>query len=96
MAVYFVLEIEKVYDQQKFAEYAQRGVPTIQQAGGRLLVVGGSPEEVEGNWQPQAVAILEFADVEHFKGWYNSPDYREVMPLRLQGTASRGVLLQGA
>ena len=96
MAVYFVLEIENVHDQQKFAEYAQRGVPTIQQSGGKLLVVGGSPEAVEGNWQPQAVAILEFEDVEHFKRWYNSSAYQEVIPLRLQGTSSRAMLLQGA
>lgn len=95
MAVYFVLEIEKVHDQQRFAEYAQRGVPTIQQSGGKPLVVGGSPEAVEENWQPQAVAVLEFEDVEHFKRWYNSPAYQEAMQLRLQGTTSRAMLLQG-
>ena len=96
MAVYFVLEIEKVNDQQKLVEYSQRGVPTIKQNGGKLVVLGGAPEAVEGNWQPQAVAILEFEDVGHFKRWYNSPEYQEVMPLRLQGTTSRGMLLQGA
>jgi uncharacterized protein (DUF1330 family) len=96
MAVYFVLEIEKVHDQQKLAEYSQRGVPTIQQYGGKIVVLGGAPEAVEGNWQPQAVAILEFEDAEHFKRWYNSPEYQEVMPLRLHGTTSRGMLLQGA
>lgn len=96
MAVYFVLEIEKVRDQQKFTEYAQRGVPTIQQSGGKLVVVGGAPEAVEGNWQPQAVAILEFEDAEHFKRWYNSPEYQEAMQLRLEGTTSRAMLLQGA
>ena len=96
MAVYFVLEIEKVRDQETLAEYGQRGVPTIQQSGGKPLVIGGAPEAVEGNWQPPAVAILEFEDVEHFKRWYNSPEYQEAMQLRLQGTTSRGMLLQGA
>jgi len=95
MAVYFVLDIEKVTDRQKLAEYSQRGVETIKQYGGKLVVVGGAPEVVEGNWQPQAVAILEFEDVEHFNRWYNSPEYREVMPLRLQGTTSQAMLLQG-
>jgi uncharacterized protein (DUF1330 family) len=96
MAVYFVLDIEKVTDAQMLTEYSQRGVETIKQYGGKLVVVGGAPEAVEGNWQPQAVAILEFENVEHFKRWYNSPEYKEVMPLRLQGTASRAMLLQGA
>ncbi len=94
MAVYFVLEIEKVHDQQKFAAYAEHGVPSIQHAGGKLLVVGGSPEAVEGGWQPQAVAIIEFEDADHFKRWYNSPEYREALPFRLQGTTSRAMLLQ--
>jgi uncharacterized protein (DUF1330 family) len=96
MAVYFALEIEKVTDQQKLVEYSQRGVETIKQYGGKLVVIGGAPETVEGNWQPQAVAILEFEDEAHFKHWYNSPEYQEVMPLRLQGTTSRAMLLQGA
>jgi uncharacterized protein (DUF1330 family) len=96
MAVYFVLDIEKVNDQQKIAEYSQRGVETIKQYGGKLVVIGGAPETVEGSWQPQAVAILEFEDAEHFKRWYNSPEYKKVMPLRLQGSTSRAILLQGA
>ena len=95
MAVYFVLAIESITDQHKIAEYSQRGVPTIQQAGGKLVVIGGAPETVEGNWQPQAVAIVEFEDVEHFRRWYDSPEYKEVMPLRLQGSTSRAILLQG-
>jgi uncharacterized protein (DUF1330 family) len=96
MAVYFVLEIEKIQDQQKFAEYAQHGVPSIQKAGGKLLVVGGAPEAVEENWQPQGVAIIEFEDAEHFKRWYNSPEYQEAKPFRLQSTTSRAMLVQGA
>ena len=96
MAVYFVLDIEKVNNQQKIAEYSQRGVETIKQYGGNLVVIGGAPETVEGSWQPHAVAVLEFEDAEHFKRWYNSPEYKEVMPLRLQGSTSRAILLQGA
>lgn len=96
MAVYFVLDIEKVTDQEKIAEYSQRGVETIKQYGGKLVVIGGAPETVEGNWQPQAVAILEFEDVEHFKRWYDSSEYQDVKPLRLQGSISRAMLLQGA
>ena len=96
MSVYFVLEIEKVTDQQKLVEYSQRGVETIKQYSGKLVVLGGAPETVERDWQPQAAAILEFESVEHFKRWYNSPEYQDVMPLRLQGTISRAMLLQGA
>ena len=40
MAVYFALEIEKVTDQQKLVEYSQRGVETIKQYGGKLVVIG--------------------------------------------------------
>lgn len=96
MSVYFVLDIEKVSNQQKMAEYSQRGVESIKQYGGKLVVIGGAPETVEGNWQPHGVAILEFEDKAHFKRWYDSPEYQEVIPLRLQSTDSRAMLLQGA
>jgi uncharacterized protein (DUF1330 family) len=95
MAVYFVLDIEKVTDPQKIGEYGQRGGATREQYGVKTVVLGGTSETIEGNWQPQGVVILEFEDEAHFKRWYNSPEYQEILPLRLQSTVSRSILVQG-
>lgn len=95
MAVYFVLDIEKVSDLQKIGEYSQRGGSTREKYGVKTVVLGGASETIEGNWQPQGVAIFEFEDEAHFKRWYNSPEYQEILPLRLQSTTSRAILIQG-
>ncbi|QBD77370.1 DUF1330 domain-containing protein [Ktedonosporobacter rubrisoli] len=95
MAVYFVLDIEKVIDPQKIGEYSQRSGPTREQYGVKTVVLGGASETIEGNWQPQGAVILEFEDEAHFKRWYTSPEYQEILPLRLQGTTSRAILIQG-
>lgn len=95
MAVYFVLNIEKVIDPQKIGEYAQRGGATREQYGVRVLVLGGASETIEGDWQSQGTVIFEFDDEAHFKRWYNSPEYQAILPLRLEGTVSQSILVQG-
>ncbi len=95
-SVYSLFVIEKVNDSQKLTEYSQRGVETIKQYGGKLIVVGGAPEAIEGSWLPAGVAILEFENTAHFKRWYDSPEYQAVISLRHQGTTSQVILLQGA
>jgi uncharacterized protein (DUF1330 family) len=95
MAVYFVLDIEKVIDPQKIGEYGQRGGATRELYGVRTVVLGGTSETIEGGWQPQGTVIFEFDDEAHFKRWYNSPEYQEILPLRLESTVSRSILVQG-
>ena len=95
MAVYFVLDVEKVIDPQKIGEYVQRSGATREQYGVRALVLGGSTETIEGNWQSQGSVIFEFDDEAHFKRWYNSPEYQAILPLRLESTVSRSILVQG-
>jgi uncharacterized protein (DUF1330 family) len=64
----------EITDPQKFAEYVQRLTPMLGKYGAKYLVGGREGyETIEGNWQSQAVVLLEFKDKEHFERWYNSP-----------------------
>ncbi|GCE23559.1 hypothetical protein KDK_73590 [Dictyobacter kobayashii] len=49
---------------------------------------------IEGNWQSQGMVILEFEDREHFERWYNSPEYQGILPLHLQATSGRLLLIK--
>lgn len=95
MAVYFVLDVEKVIDPQKVGEYSQRSETIKEQYGVKSVALDRASKTIEGNWQPQVAVILEFEDEAHFKRWYNSPEYQEILPLRLQSTTSRSILIQG-
>lgn len=95
MAAYFIVDIKEITDPQLYTEYRQGVSATLEQYGGKFLARGGAYETIEGDWQSQRLVIIEFADVEKFKRWYNSPEYTELLKLRLKASISQAVVLQG-
>jgi uncharacterized protein (DUF1330 family) len=94
MAVYFIVDVN-IDDPQSYAEYSKQVGPMVARSGGRFLVRGGATETIEGDWQPQLLVVIEFADTEHFRAWYDSPEYAEVRTIRFQASTARAVLAQG-
>jgi uncharacterized protein (DUF1330 family) len=64
--------------------------------GGRYVVRGGSIENIEGDWQPGRVVIIEFDSVEQAKAWYDSQEYEEAKALRIRSTISSLMIVEGA
>ncbi len=94
MAVYFVVDVT-VDDPQTYAEYSKQVGPTLARYEGRFLVRGGETSTIEGDWQPQRLVVLEFADKEHFRSWYDSPEYTAIRAIRFKASTARAVLAQG-
>jgi uncharacterized protein (DUF1330 family) len=94
MAAYLILDVH-VKDPEEYAAYRERAPATVEKYGGRYLVRGGPHETVEGDWNPERVVILEFESVERAKEWYDSPEYREIAPMRHRAAPSDCVLVQG-
>jgi uncharacterized protein (DUF1330 family) len=95
MAVYAISDTVEITDPQMLAEYVQRIAPTLKKYGVKPLVAGNAGyETIEGIWQTQGMTILEFEDREHFERWYNSPEYQEILPLRMQATSNRALLIK--
>jgi uncharacterized protein (DUF1330 family) len=66
-------------------EYLERIDATLELYGGRFLVHGGKFEQLEGNWSGDLI-IIEFADRETARAWYNSPSYQAIVPLRMSNS----------
>lgn len=94
MAVYFLVDVN-VHDPQAYAEYSKQSGPMIARHGGRFLVRGGATETLEGDWRPQRLVIIEFPDTQHFRAWYDSPEYQEILAIRFNASTARAVLVQG-
>ena len=90
MPAYMIADNE-VLDQERFAEYRKQVLPTVQKHGGRFVARGGATEVLEGAWRPHRVVVIEFPDMAALKGWYNSPEYQALVPLRQ--AAARGSLI---
>jgi uncharacterized protein (DUF1330 family) len=94
MAVYVIAEVD-ILDSELFAAYMERTPATIAAHGGKYLARGGVTEVLEGSWSPVRCAILEFPDMEHFRSWWSSPEYKPLRALRQRVTRSNLVVTQG-
>jgi len=64
---------------------------TIESHQGRVVAFDEEPEVVEGPIEHPRTVILEFRSTAAFHAWYDSPEYQEILPLRLKST--RGTLI---
>jgi uncharacterized protein (DUF1330 family) len=71
--------------------YLEQVEATVQPYGGKWLA-NGEASVVEGAW-PGLVVLMEFPSREAAEQWYNSPDYRRILPLRVNNAISDLVLI---
>jgi len=84
-AAYVIVEM-KISDPERYSQYMAAAPATIAAAGGEYLVRGGHHETLEGDWQPERVAVLRFPSLEQAKGWYDGEMYRAARANRLGAT----------
>jgi uncharacterized protein (DUF1330 family) len=94
MADYIVVDIE-ITDPDEYQQYAQQVGATITKYGGKILVRGGQPETLEGDWKTKRIVILEFPSVEQAKTWYDSPEYSANKGIRHRSAIVNMLLVHG-
>ncbi|NRQ37697.1 DUF1330 domain-containing protein [Nonomuraea sp. NN258] len=75
-------------------EYMERIQATLDPFQGRFLVHGPQVDVREGQW-PGTVVVIEFPDLARARGWYDSPEYQEILPLRTRHIDGVAVLVEG-
>jgi uncharacterized protein (DUF1330 family) len=75
--------------------YAEKVRATIAAHGGRPIVNGSAITVMEGDWAPTRMVVLQFDSVETATAWYNSPEYQEILPYRLDNTDDRLLIVEG-
>jgi len=91
---YFIAELDTT-NQARMDPYRAAVPATIAQYGGRYLTRGGATELIEGGPEPKRIVILEFADKAAVKRWYNSPEYKKILPMRLDNSTGRAFIVEG-
>lgn len=94
MTAYAIFDAD-IHDQAGMDEYLRQVPATLKQYGAKLRVVTSNVETIEGDWTPRRIVILEFDNMDAARIWYNSPEYRAVLPLRLNASHDRVVLVEG-
>ena len=94
MAVYGVGIVADTKFVPEIQEYLERIDETLRPYGGKFLIHGGPYHRLEGDWSSDLI-VIEFADMASALGWYNSPQYQEILPLRANNTTSTIFIVEG-
>lgn len=90
MTAYLVGRIT-VTDPLVYQEYARQTVALAERYGGRFLAKGGSQTVLEGD-APERHVIIAFPDRQTALDWYNSSEYRKILPLA-HGASRRDIII---
>ena len=96
---YVIAEVEpdptKPADAAASRKYSEEAPKAIAAFGGQYLVRGAKAETVEGNTSNGRIVVIAFDSLEKARGWYFSPAYEAVKPIRQNSTKSRILILEG-
>ncbi len=95
MSAYIIVDVQ-VTDPEVYAGYTKLVPATVAAYGGKFIVRGGAAENMEGDWEPHRVVVLEFESVAQAKAWYHSEEYRAPKGLRHSASQAKMIVVEGA
>ena len=94
MAAYVIFDIQPVHPEQ-MTGYGEKALASLDAFGGKLVAATNDVDTREGDWRPERIAIIEFPTMEQAQGWYESPAYQEILPIRLKAHRDKMVIVPG-
>jgi len=94
MPAYAIGHLRDVVMGPAIVEYLERIDGTLNPFGGRFVIHGARPEVMEGDWTGDLI-VIEFPDLDRARAWYDSPAYREILPLRRDNADGDILLVDG-
>ena len=94
MAAYVIVDM-RVTDPERIKDYRAKVGDTLKAHGGRPNNAGGAIEVMEGDWTPSRLFVLEFAEGDAARAWYNSPEYQEILPIRFEAADDNFLIVEG-
>lgn len=83
MAAYVIGHIT-IKDPEKWMEYRAKVSATLAQWGGEVILWGRRVAVLSGEHPYTDSVVIRFLDAEAITGWYGSPAYQALIPLREQ------------
>jgi len=93
---YFVVELNVTNQDEFDSEYAGRAGQLVAEHGGIFVVGGREAHTVEGTPPEGVVIIMRFDSMNSAQAFLDSPEYREIAPIRQRTARTRSYLVQAA
>ena len=94
MPAYMIVEVETT-DEALMAEYRKHTPGLVAKFGGKFVVRGGKTRTLEGGWTARARGGAGVPDYEAAERFYDSPEYKPVLEMRLKAGKSKAILVDG-
>lgn len=94
MTAFVILDIE-VTDPTGYEDYKKLAAPSLEPYGGKYVVRGGKVDNLEGDWSPTRIVMIQFESVEKGRAWINSPEYSKARALRHKYAVSKAIVVEG-
>lgn len=79
--------------QKRYEGYVAGGIVSLEKYGGEVLASDEMPEAIEGALPGKKIVVIRFRDRDHLQEWYNSPEYQQALPHRLENGDTAFVLM---
>ena len=90
---YVIAEVD-VTDPTTLQKYAEKVPETLAPFNSHYLVRGGKTQALEGE-APKRIVVIAFDSAEKARGWYDSPAYEAIKPIRQSSAKSRIFIVEG-
>jgi uncharacterized protein (DUF1330 family) len=94
MSTYAIGHLHDVNVGPDVVEYLQRIDATLEPFGGRFIIHGGPATILEGSWSGDLI-VIAFPDRDCARAWYESPAYRQILPLRTRNSRGDVFFIEG-
>ena len=98
MAAYVIFDVGPS-NRDAMKPYLEKAIDTLGAHGGRVIVNTGNNDVRENShgpgWKPTRLFIAEFSSMEAAQSWYESPEYQEILPIRLKASKDNMVIVEG-
>jgi uncharacterized protein (DUF1330 family) len=91
---YALAYLREVDLNEQVVDYIARIDATLAPYDGRFVVHGGHLTPIEGEWDG-AIVVIAFPSAGAARAWYDSPEYQEILPLRLENSRSIACIVEG-
>ena len=85
MPAYVIADVD-VADPAKYEGYKALSPGAVAAAGGKFMARGGETAVLEGDWKPARLVVIEFADVDAARKFYDSALYTQARAARAGAT----------
>jgi uncharacterized protein (DUF1330 family) len=94
MSAYFIFH-NRINDAALMEQYIAKAFASLQPYEPEFLVLDENTQMVEGASEHPRTIVIKFKSREDARAWYESPAYREALPLRLAACDGVAMLVDG-